>query len=101
VYIGHMFNGCEQLNLPYADVKYHLRNLPKRSYYNQNHTQLLQSLWERIKPLLKNTTKLNGYFKRYTISEPIKAPIKESNHKSILPDLPSDWQDIELPQWNP
>jgi surface protein len=85
--MGFMFSGCGQLNIPNDtnSIKSHIRNLPKRSYPKQDHTHLLQSLWERVKPLLKDTTKLNGYFKQYIYIE----------------NLPSDWQNIELIQWNP
>ena len=66
-------------------VKSMLRNLPKRIYPKQDHSQLLQSLWERVKPLLKYTTPLNNHFK----------------HHAMSLALPSDWQSIEIPQWNP
>jgi surface protein len=70
-------------------IKSHLRNLPKRSYPKQDHNSLLNSLWERVKPLLKYTTKLNGYFKQC------------NTFYLHIEDLPSDWQDMEIPQWNP
>ena len=94
-----MSSYCNQLNISNDSdvIKSLLRNSPKRSYPKQDHTQLLQSLWERVKPLLKDTTPLNGYFKRYTISESINAPIQTA----ISIDLPPDWQNIDLPQWNP
>ena len=85
-----MFYNCRYLNVPNDTnkIKTYLRSLPKHSYPKQDHALLLQSLWERIKPLLRPTTKLNGYFKRYTLEE-----------TSL--DLPPEWQGIELPQWNP
>jgi surface protein len=62
------------------NTKSYLRNL-----FEQDRASLLNALWERVKPLLKDTTKLNGYFKQY-------------NHNE---DLPSDWQGMEIPQWIP
>ena len=84
--VSCMFYGCGQLNVSSDtnDIESYLRLYPK-----QDHTQLLQSLWERVKPLLKDTTKLNGYFKRY------------DKYYIHIEDLPSDWQNIELPQWDP
>ena len=97
--MSHMFWSCHQLNISddTNKIKSYLQSLPKHSYPKQDHASLLKSLWERIKPLLKDTTKLNGYFKGYTI----EALINKPNQKAIQLDLPSDWQNIELPQWNP
>jgi hypothetical protein len=83
----YMFHDCKILNISddANTIKSYLRNLPKRSYPKQDHTSLLNSLWERIKPLLNYTTKLNGYFK---------------DHAMLLA-LPADWQNIEPIQWNP
>jgi surface protein len=86
----YMFRACHQLNISDDDnntIKSYLHNLPRNSYPKQDHISLLQSLWERVKPLLKYTTQLNNYFKRYA--------------KFTLTDLPSDWQNVELIQWNP
>jgi surface protein len=105
-----MFCGCYQMQNVYYNTyenKSHLRNLPKRSYPKQDHTSLLNHLWNRVKPLLKDTTKLNGYFKRYTIEARIETePVKETiinapNQTDISLELPSDWQSIDIPQWNP
>jgi surface protein len=119
-----MFSYCEQLDISGDpdEIKSYFCNFPKPSYPNyhkQDHTSLLNSLWERVKPLLKDTTKLNGYFKRYTISEPINDAVKSNETETsvkddtieqhddipkpntLTVDLPSDWQNIELIQWNP
>jgi surface protein len=75
-----MFYGCQGLGIPDNTdiIKSRLRNIHKRSYPKQDHTSLLQSLWERIKPLLKYTTPLNNHFKGYSFEDSIKALQKEN-----------------------
>jgi hypothetical protein len=97
-----MFYDCKHIldiipGICAAKIKSYLRNLPK-----QDHALLLNSLWGRVKPLLKDTTKLNNHFKRYAVkTEPVKETINAPKSNILTIDLPSDWQDVDIPQWNP
>jgi surface protein len=73
-----MFCNCKRHNISNGtpEIKAHLRSFSTYSYSKQDHTSLLQSLWERVKPLLKDTTKLNNHFKGYTIEAPAEDQIK-------------------------
>ena len=93
-----MFDTCSQITIPENTnaVKSYLCDLPKHTYPKRDNTQLLQSLWERIKPVLKHTTKLNGYFKRYISEAPVKETIKEPDYKALSLELQKENAELKV-----
>lgn len=111
-----MFLDCDFDSTDTNEVKAYLREFNKRSYPKQDHTSLLKSLWERVKPLLKHTTKLNNHFKGYKIEAPVKEPVNVAKPDALLIDelkaiiqqqqqtideLQKKMADLTVFQWNP
>ena len=107
--VGNMFGRCTQLQniAPLAkwdiyDVEDVNDMLPRSINVGLSYNAFLATA--HCKKHLNTTaqkTALNDCVIREPIKEPIKEPINATKQNTFLIDLPSDWQIIDIPQWNP